>query len=163
MVGEANIHFLRAGKALYIVGSPKADLRHFEAELAEEENWNVVQDGLEARVVAHPDGDGSEKYVLCRSQARSEKEKAMLERQMNRLTEELLKIDTALRKSKRKEVFFFIREKSRTTQGCPYQDASRFAQQQTGHPEGFWAGVFRCLRQCSGKVVSVEGSGRFFL
>jgi transposase len=103
MVSEANIDFLRARKALYIVGSPKADLRHFEAELAEEENWNVVQHGLEARVVAHPDGDGSEKYVLCRSQARGEKEKAMLERQMNRLTEELLKIDTALRKSRRKE------------------------------------------------------------
>jgi transposase len=64
----------------------------------------VVQHGLEARVVAHPDGDGSEKYVLCRSQARGEKEKAMLERQMNRLTEELFKIDTALRKSKRKEM-----------------------------------------------------------
>ena len=103
MVSEANIDFLRARKALYIVGTPKAELRHFEAELAEEENWNVVQHGLEARVVAHPDGDGSEKYVLCRSQARGEKEKAMLERQMNRLTEELLKIDTALRKSKRRE------------------------------------------------------------
>jgi transposase len=103
MVSEANIDFLRARKALYIVGTPKAELRHFEAELAEEENWNVVQHGLEARGVAHPDGDGSEKYVLCRSQARGEKEKAMLERQMNRLTEELLKIDTALRKSKRKE------------------------------------------------------------
>jgi transposase len=103
MVSEGNIDFLRARKALYIVGTPKAELRHFEAELAEEENWNVVQHGLEARVVAHPDGDGSEKYVLCRSQARGEKEKAMLERQMNRLTEELLKIDTALRKSKRRE------------------------------------------------------------
>ena len=103
MVSEANIDFLRQRKALYIVGTPKADLRHFEAELAEEENWKVVQPGLEARVVAHPDGDGNEKYVLCRSQARGEKEKAMLERQMKRLTEELIKIDTALRESKRKE------------------------------------------------------------
>jgi transposase len=103
MVSEANIDFLRQRKALYIVGTPKVDLRHFEAELAEEENWKVVQHGLEARVVAHPDGDGSEKYVLCRSQARGEKEKAMLERQMKRLTEELLKIDLALCKSKRKE------------------------------------------------------------
>jgi hypothetical protein len=103
MVSEANIDFLRERKALYIVGTPKAELRHFEAELAEEENWNEVQHGLEAKLVAHPDGDGSEKYVLCRSQARGEKEKAMLERQMNRLTEELLKIDTALRKSKKNE------------------------------------------------------------
>ena len=103
MVSEANIDFLRQRKALYIVGTPKAELRHFEAELAEEENWNVVQQGLEARLVEHPDGEGGEKYLLCRSQARSEKEKAMLERQMNRLTEELCKIDAALRKSKKRE------------------------------------------------------------
>jgi hypothetical protein len=96
--------FCGSRKALYIVGLPKAELPHFEAELAEEENWNVVQHGLEARVVEHTDGDGSEKYVLCRSQARGEKEKVTLERQMNRLTEELLKIDTALRKSRRKEM-----------------------------------------------------------
>ena len=53
----------------------------------------MVQQGLEARLVAHPYGEGGEKYLLCRSQARGEKEKAMLERQMNRLTEELFKID----------------------------------------------------------------------
>ena len=100
MVSEANIDFLRARKALYIVGTPKAELRHFEAELLEKENWNEVQHGLEAKLVEHPDGDGSERYVLCRSQARGEKEKAMLERQMSRLTEALLKIDTALRKKK---------------------------------------------------------------
>jgi transposase len=34
MVSEANIDFLRQRKALYIVGTPKAELRHFEAELA---------------------------------------------------------------------------------------------------------------------------------
>ena len=100
MVSEANIDFLRGRKALYIVGTPKAELRHFEAELLEKENWNEVQHGLEAKLVEHPDGDGSERYVLCRSQARGEKEKAMLERQMSRLTEALLKIDTALRKKK---------------------------------------------------------------
>ena len=103
MVSEANIDFLRTRNARYIVGTPKAELRHFEEELAEKENWSEVQQGLEARVVEHPDGEGCEKYVLCRSQARGQKEKAMLERQMNRLTEELMKIDTALRKSTSKE------------------------------------------------------------
>ena len=117
MASEASIDFLRARKALYIVGTPKAELRHFEAELAEEENWNVVQHGLEARVVSHPDGDGGEKHALCRSQARGEKEKAMLERQKNRLTEELLKIDTALRKSKRKETDLGKRGQNRPGQG----------------------------------------------
>jgi len=74
MVSEANIDFLRTRNARYIVGTPKAELRHFEEELAEKENWSEVQQGLEARVVEHPDGEGCEKYVLCRSQARGEKE-----------------------------------------------------------------------------------------
>ena len=97
MVSEANIAFLRGRKALYIVGTPKSQLRAFEAELAEEENWTDVQNGVEARLVEHPDGDGTEHFVLCRSNARAAKERAMLERQMNRLSEELLKIDRSLR------------------------------------------------------------------
>jgi transposase len=102
MVSEKNITFLRKRKARYLVGTPKAELRHFEAQLAEKENWTQVQEGLEARLVTHPDGDGDEQYLLCRSQARSEKERAMLERQMTRLTGEMVKIDTALRSRKSK-------------------------------------------------------------
>ncbi len=45
MVSEKNIDFLRARKAHYIVGTPKASLRHFQVELAEQENWVDVQDG----------------------------------------------------------------------------------------------------------------------
>ena len=96
MVSERNIAFLRERKALYIVGTPKSQLRSFESELAEQENWIDVQNGVEARLVEHPDGDGSERFVLCRSIARASKERAMLERQMDRLSEELIKIDHAL-------------------------------------------------------------------
>lgn len=92
MTSEANIAFLRQRKALYIVGTPKSELRHFEAALLEEADWTEVQDGLEARLVEHPDGQGSEKYVLCRSTARAEKERAMLARQAENLTAELSKI-----------------------------------------------------------------------
>lgn len=99
MVSEANIAFLRQRKALYIVGTPKNELRHFEATLLEEENWTQVQAGLEARLVEHPDGEGSEKYVLCRSTARAEKERAMLERQSQGLAAELGKIQTWLERS----------------------------------------------------------------
>jgi len=98
MVSEANIAFLRERKAHYIVGTPKSQLRAFEAELAEEENWTDVRNGVEARLVEHPDGDGSERFVLCRSNARAAKERAMLERQMDRLTEELIKVDRSLRR-----------------------------------------------------------------
>jgi len=98
MVSEANIDFLRQRRALYIVGTPKSQLRAFEAQLAESQNWTDVQDGVEARLVEHPDGDGSERFVLCRSNARAAKERAMLQRQMDHLTNELTKINLWLQR-----------------------------------------------------------------
>ena len=98
MVSEQNIAFLRKRQARYLVGTPKSQLREFEKQLLEREGWHEVQDGLEARLLAHPDGEGHEQYVLCRSSARAEKERAMLTRQSERLCEELCKIDAALRR-----------------------------------------------------------------
>jgi transposase len=98
MVSEKNIAFLRKRKARYIVGTPKSQLRAFEKQLAEEDNWTDVQNGVEARLVEHPDADGCERFVLCRSNARAAKERAMLERQMDRLSEELIKVDRSLRR-----------------------------------------------------------------
>lgn len=77
MVSEANIAMLRERKALYVVGTPKSQLRAYEADLAEKEGWVKVQHEVEARLVAHPDGDGRERFVLCRSTARGAKERAM--------------------------------------------------------------------------------------
>lgn len=99
MVSEANIAFLRERKALYIVGTPKSELRHFEAALLEEENWSDVQEGLQARMDEHPDGHGMEKYVLCRSTARAEKERAMLLRQSEGLAAGLTNIQSWLARS----------------------------------------------------------------
>jgi transposase len=98
MVSEANIAFLRERKARYLVGTPKSWLRAHEATLLDQSNWQQVQAGLEVRLVEHPDGEPGERYVLCRSSARAEKERAMLARQSERLTGELVKIDAWLRR-----------------------------------------------------------------
>ena len=98
MVSEENIEFLRARRARYLVGTPKSQLRQFEAALLEKEGWQQVQPGLEAKLLAHPDGKGSEQFVLCRSEARRQKEAAMLARQRERLCAELEKIDRALQR-----------------------------------------------------------------
>jgi transposase len=99
MVSEANIAFLRERKARYLVGTPKSWLRAHEQTLLEQSDWKTVQDGLEVRLVEQPDGEPGERYVLCRSGARAEKERAMLQRQSERLTGELIKIDAWLRRT----------------------------------------------------------------
>ena len=99
MVSEANLAFLRARKARYLVGTPKSWLRHHEATLLDQSDWRQVQDGLAVRLVAHPDGAAGEQYVLCRSAARAEKERAMLQRQSAGLTDALVKIDAGLRRT----------------------------------------------------------------
>lgn len=96
MVSEENIEFLRERNAQYIVGTPKAQLRQFEKELLEETDWTAVRQGVEVKLLPHPDGKGTEQFVLCRSTARREKEKAMLARQEQRLWQKLLEIHQSL-------------------------------------------------------------------
>jgi hypothetical protein len=99
MVSDANLAFLRERKARYLVGTPKSWLRAHERTLLDQTDWKTVQDGLEVRLVEHPAGEPGERYVLCRSGARAEKERAMLQRQSERLTAELIKIDAWLRRT----------------------------------------------------------------
>ncbi len=75
MVSEDNLDFLRGEGRRYLVGTVKSDLRRFAKELAEKRDWKEVREGLEVKLVPSP--DGQETFVLCRSQDRREKEKAM--------------------------------------------------------------------------------------
>jgi len=98
MVSEDNIDFLRERQARYIVGTPKSQLKKFEAHLLEDKDWIEVQDGVEAKLVAHPDGQGAEQYVLCRSSARRQKEAAMIELARKRLRAQLDKTHASLQR-----------------------------------------------------------------
>lgn len=97
MVSEDNLDYLRDKGALYIVGTPKSQLKHFQRDLLEEDNWSRVHD-VQVKLVKHPDERGSEQYVLCRSVARANKEHAMLEKQCARLREKLEGIKVSLGK-----------------------------------------------------------------
>jgi len=44
MISEENLEFLRARQARYIVGTPKAQLRKFEAPLLDDHDWAQVQE-----------------------------------------------------------------------------------------------------------------------
>lgn len=98
MVSEENLEFLRQRQARYIVGTPKAQLRRFEASLLEDKDWNAVRPDVEVKLLPQPDGQGREQFILCRSQGRREKEKAMLALQEQRLWQKLLEMDQSLQK-----------------------------------------------------------------
>ena len=98
MVSEENLDSLRERKAAYIVGTPKGQLRQFEGQLLDEHDWSQVQPGVEVKLVAHPDLQGKEQYVIARSVDRAEKESAMLEQSKARLQAKLEQIDASLQK-----------------------------------------------------------------
>ena len=74
MVSEANMEFLASGERRYIVGTPRAMLRAYEAQLLAKD-WQEIRAGLEVKVCPAP--GGAETFILCRSRARREKERAM--------------------------------------------------------------------------------------
>jgi transposase len=103
IVSEANLDFLRKRGARYIVGTPRSFLKKFEKDLIEKD-WSHVEHGVQAKIVKHPDG-GPEKFVLCRSIGRKEKERAMLKRQVELLNEKLQKIRSAILEGRLKNEF----------------------------------------------------------
>jgi transposase len=103
MISEDNMDFLRSRQARYLVGTPKSQLKAFEAQLLDQEHWAEVQEGVEVKLVAHPDGGTDEQYVLCRSSARRQKEAAMMELARKRLRAQLDKTHASLQKRPARE------------------------------------------------------------
>ena len=103
MMSKENIEFMESENRRYIIGASKGTLKKFERELLEED-WRTIRDGLEVKLCRSPDG-GEEIYILCRSQDRREKEKAMHERFEKRIDEALEKVQASCRNRKwKKEV-----------------------------------------------------------
>jgi transposase len=98
MISEGNVAFLQAEGRRYIVGTPKSMLKQYEQDLITG-NWDSVHEGLEVKVVTGPDGD--ETFILCRSQDRREKEKAMHNRFEKRIEEGLVRLSGRLAKAKK--------------------------------------------------------------
>ena len=94
MVSESNLSFVREREGCYIVGTPKASLRKFEAELVAKKDWDQVEAGVEVKLVASPDGE--ETFILARSAERREKERAIHERFLQRMEDGLQKLQAAM-------------------------------------------------------------------
>lgn len=101
IVSEENIEHLNERGAGYIVGTSRSMLKNFEAELTKK-GWEEVEPEVEVKVARHP-AYKDELFILCRSKARENKDRAVIERQIKKLELEFKKIQKAIRNGKLKD------------------------------------------------------------
>jgi transposase len=77
IVSEENLAAIRKRGGQYLVGTPRRQMKRFEAELLKDD-WTKVRADVEVKQIAIPQGE--ETYILCRTAGRKEKEKAIRKR-----------------------------------------------------------------------------------
>ena len=99
MVSAKNIAWLNSTKRRYVIGTARSELKRFAKELSEKTDWRQIRQDVEVKICPGP--DGSETFLLCRSAARMEKEKAMHERFSKRIEEGLESLTRRIEKSRK--------------------------------------------------------------
>src|SRR5437016_13489164 len=100
IVSEENLAAIRKRGGQYLVGTPRRQMKRFEAELVKED-WTRVRPEVEVKKVAIPQGE--ETYILCRTAGRREKEKAIRERFCYRMEEALRRLQPTLAEGRLKD------------------------------------------------------------
>jgi len=100
MASEKNITWLAQTGRRYIIGTPKAEMKKWAPELADQTKWRVIREDIEVQICLSP--EGKETFILARSKARAEKEKAMHQRFSDRITQAFEKLKNRIDKSKKK-------------------------------------------------------------
>jgi len=83
IVSEENLAAIRKRGGQYLTGTPRSQMKQFEAELLKKDDWTQVRPEVEVKQVAIP--GGQETYILCRTAGRKDKEKAIRNRFSNRM------------------------------------------------------------------------------
>ncbi len=99
MTSEENLEWLRQEGRRYLLGTPRSEMKRWAQELRSEQGWKHVRSGLEVKQCQGP--DGTETFLLCRSQERQAKEQAMHERATKRIRTELGSLGRRLKRAKR--------------------------------------------------------------
>jgi transposase len=93
IVSEENLAAIRKREGQYLTGTPRSQMKRFEAELLKED-WTRVRPEVEVKKVAIPQGE--ETYILCRTAGRKEKEKAIRNRFSNSMETALKGLEKAI-------------------------------------------------------------------
>jgi hypothetical protein len=99
MVSEANSPSCASARRATWSARPRAGCGHHEAALLEQSDWKEVQDGLEVRLVEHPDGEAGENTCCAAAAPGPRKNAPCSSAKATRLTAALVRIDAWLRRS----------------------------------------------------------------
>jgi transposase len=99
MASRKTIGWLQATGRQYLIGTPRAELRKWSAEIAAQQDWHQVRDGVEVKRCAGAAGDDT--FLLCRSAERREKEQAMHARFAARIEIALGRLGRRLERSRK--------------------------------------------------------------
>lgn len=99
MASAKNLAWLRATGRRYIIGAPKSELKHCQAALAEPTGWRVIREGVEVKLLEGTVPE--ERFILCRSADRREKERAMHEKFSTRIEAALTRLQGRIAKAKK--------------------------------------------------------------
>src|SRR6202140_899486 len=89
IVSEENLAAIRKRGGQYLVGTPRSQMKQFAAELLKDD-WIRVRPEVEVKKVVIPQGE--ETFILCRTDGRKEKEKAIRNRFSNRMEDALKRL-----------------------------------------------------------------------
>src|SRR5215472_419810 len=101
IVSEENLQAIRKRGGQYLVGTPRSQMKRFEAELVAKENWTQVRPEVEVKKIAIPQGE--ETYILCRTAGRKEKEQAIRKGFSNRREKALKGLEKAIAQGRLKD------------------------------------------------------------
>ena len=100
MVSAENIAWLNDTGRRYVIGTPRSELKRWARQLADKADWRRIREDVEVKICRGP--EGNETFLLCRSAARVEKERAMHGRFCKRIEAGLERMARRIAKSKRR-------------------------------------------------------------
>jgi transposase len=100
IVSEENLAAIRKRGGQYLTGTPRSQMKQFEAEMLKDD-WTQVRPEVEVKKVSIP--QGAETYILCRTSGRAEKEKAIRNRFSNSMEKALKGLEQAIVKGRLKD------------------------------------------------------------
>lgn len=98
MVSAENIAWLNDTGRRYVIGTARSELKRWSRELADKTDWRHIREDVEVKICRGP--EGAETFLLCRSAARVEKERAMHERFAQRIEAGLASLARRIDKSR---------------------------------------------------------------